>query len=489
MSLTSALSSARNSLSVRSAETEVVSRNVAGVNEVGYTLKRANVATDSAGSVRLTGVSRTSDNVLFSSMTKAASDAAARSALLTGVNALQQIVDPALGDATPTGRLGALTDALTQAAAAPSDQTLAQNAVDRAQDLVRTLQDATATVQQTRKTADSDLASSVSNINALLSQIQAVNTRVVGNIATGKDATTDLDTRDQLLGKLSNEIGIRTTMRQDGDMQIYTDGGGTLFDTTAREVSFTPTTSFDANTNGSPVMIDGMPATGSNAVMGVTGGRIFGLAQIRDQIAPAYQGQLDEIARGLINAYKESNVSGDPASTRAGLFRNGTSTAIPSALTPGLASSISVAATVDRKQGGNPFLLRDGGISNPADASYKLNTTDAASFSSRLRDLSTAPENTQEFAMSGGSFATGSLSLYAASSNGWIEGQRQTASSESEQRSAFLNRATQALSGATGVSLDTEMSKMLDLERAYQGSAKLISVIDSMLQSLLQATG
>ena len=30
---------------------------------------------------------------------------------------------------------------------------------------------------------------------------------------------------------------------------------------------------------------------------------------------------------------------------------------------------------------------------------------------------------------------------------------------------------------------------MLDLERAYQGSAKIISVVDTMLQSLLQAAG
>jgi flagellar hook-associated protein 1 FlgK len=158
-------------------------------------------------------------------------------------------------------------------------------------------------------------------------------------------------------------------------------------------------------------------------------------------------------------------------------------------LSTGLALSISVAATVDSKQGGNPFLLRDGGVSNPADPSYKLNTADAASFSDRLRALSTAPENAQGFAMSGGAFISVSLSLYAASSTGWIEGQRKSASTESEQRSAFLDRATQALSGATGVSLDTEMAKMLDLERAYQGSAKLISVIDSMLQSLLQAAG
>jgi flagellar hook-associated protein 1 FlgK len=236
-------------------------------------------------------------------------------------------------------------------------------------------------------------------------------------------------------------------------------------------------------------MIDGMPATGPNAVLGVNGGRVFGLTQIRDQIAPAYQSQLDEIARGLVTAYSETDASGDPSSAKAGLFRNGASTAIPSGLTPGLASTISVAATVDRKQGGNPFLLRDGGVSNPADASYKLNTTNAASFSSRLRELSTSPDKAQSFVLSDGSSVSGSLSLYAASSDGWIEGQRQTASAESEQRSAFLGRATQALSGATGVSLDTEMAKLLDLERAYQGSAKLISVVDSMLQSLLQATG
>ena len=489
MSLTAALTSARNSLSVRSAETDIVSRNVAGVNEAGYSLKRANVAADQTSGVRLLGVTRATDTALFQSMVRASSDAAARSALLSGVEALQQTVDPAFGDSTPTGRLGALVDALTQAAAAPSDQSLAQNAVDKAQDLVRTLQDAAATIQQARKTADADISASVSNINSLLQQFQALNARVVGNTAVGRDATADLDARDKVLSQLSQEIGIRTSVRQNNDVQIYTDGGGTLFDTSMREVTFKPTTTFDANTIGNAVMIDGLPAIGPDAVMGVKSGRVFGLAQMRDSIAPSYQGQLDEIARGLIAAYSETNAAGEPASAAAGLFRDGASIVIPADLSPGLAARLSVAASVDRKQGGNSFLLRDGGISNPADPAYKLNATGAASFSDRLRALSIANENMQAFASSGGAITAGSLSLYASSSTGWIEGQRQFASTEAEQKSAFLDRATQALSSATGVSLDTEMSKMLDLERAYQGSAKLISVVDSMIQSLLQAAG
>jgi flagellar hook-associated protein 1 FlgK len=489
MSLTSALSNARNALAVRSAETDIVSRNVAGANDPGYTRKSASVVTTDGGGVRVAGVTRASNDALFTSMLKASSGSAASSALLDGVNQLQQTVDPSLGDATPAGRIGALTDALTQAAASPSDQLLAQNAVSAAQDVAQVLHDASTTVQGVRKSADADIVSSVNIINTLLGQFQTLNSRIVSGTAVGKDVTSDLDARDQIVSQLSQEIGVRTTTRAGNDMQIYTDGGATLFDTTARTVSVKPTTSFDASTNGQPVMIDGMPATGPNAVMGIKSGRLFGLTQVRDQIAPAYQGQLDEMARGLINAYSETNAAGDPASARAGLFRNGASTALPTGLTPGLAASIAVAPTVDTKQGGNPFLLRDGGISNPSDPTYKLNATSAASFSDRLLALSTAAGTTQSFDPSVGGPAQGSLTLYASSSVGWIEGQRQTASTDSDQKSAFLDRAQQALSSATGVSIDDEMSKMLDLERAYQGSAKLISAVDNMMQALLQAAG
>ncbi len=490
MSLTSALTSARNALAVRSAETEVVSRNVAGVNEAGYTLKRAEVSTTQPGGIRLLQVTRASDQALFSSMIRASSDMAAKSALLDGVNQLQQTVDPALGEGTPTAALGALTDALMQAESNPSDQTIAQNAVEAAKSLVRSLQDASATTQQVRRMADADMSVSVQNINSLLGQFQAVNTRIITNGATGRDITNDLDARDHLLGKLAGEIGIRTTLRANGDMQIYTDGGATLFDSTPRQVSFVATPGYDATASGNPVMIDGMPVTGADAVMGLKSGRVLGLAQVRDNVAVQYQGQLDEMARGLINTFQETDTSGLPGSARAGLFRNGVSTDLPDAsLIPGLAGSLGVAASVDRSQGGNPFLLRDGGISSPNDPAYRTNIDNDGSFSTRLGALVSGLQTQQDFDSSGGALSIGTLAGYASSSTGWIEGLRQSASAQSDQKSAFLERAQTSLSSATGVSLDTEMSKMLDLERAYQGSAKLLSVVDAMLQSLLQAAG
>ena len=56
---------------------------------------------------------------------------------------------------------------------------------------------------------------------------------------------------------------------------------------------------------------------------------------------------------------------------------------------------------------------------------------------------------------------------------------------DSTYQSTLLNTATTALSNATGVNLDNEMSQMLDLENSYSATAKLISTIDTMFSTLL----
>ena len=66
---------------------------------------------------------------------------------------------------------------------------------------------------------------------------------------------------------------------------------------------------------------------------------------------------------------------------------------------------------------------------------------------------------------------------------------RQSASQKVEYHNVLLGHASEALSNATDVNMDDETALMLQLEKSYSASAKLISVIDQMLKTLLNAVG
>ncbi len=160
-----------------------------------------------------------------------------------------------------------------------------------------------------------------------------------------------------------------------------------------------------------------------------------------------------------------------------------------SGIQTGLAGMIKVNASVDPAQGGNPSRLRDGGISNPGNPAYVYNSTGASGFSDRLNQLLDALDKQQSFDPSAGAGANASVSGFAASSVAWLQAERKSASDASDAKSTLLSRSTDALSSATGVNLDEEMTLLLDLERSYQASSKLITTIDNMYGALLAAAG
>jgi flagellar hook-associated protein 1 FlgK len=71
----------------------------------------------------------------------------------------------------------------------------------------------------------------------------------------------------------------------------------------------------------------------------------------------------------------------------------------------------------------------------------------------------------------------------------WLQEARNSADADAEYRTALLERSTEALSKVNGVNLDEEMTALLELERSYQASSKLITMIDSMFEALLTAVG
>ena len=499
MSLSAAFSVISSSFAANSAQTAVVANNIANVNTPGYSREIANVATNSYGGADVESITREANAALLEQVSSSTSQAATQQAISDGLATLAQTVDDSSSatstsganqnGASPSAMLANLQTALATYAVSPTSSSAADAVVSAASDLASSLNSGSATVQQVREQADQNMASSVGTINSLLSQFTAANNAVVTGLQTGANVASAEDTRNSIVTQLAQQIGVSTVTAANGSESIYTDSGVTLFQDTPRAVSFTATPTLVDGANGAAVAVDGVPITGASSPMPIQSGALAGYAALRDTVAPEYQAQLDQIAGGLINAFAESDQSATPTlPSLPGLFTTQGATSLPSTTaTTGLAAAIEVNPNVDPSQGGDPTLLRDGGISAPGNSAYTYNTTGAASYTGRIQALIAGIGAAQSFDPSAGLGSSSSLAEYANASVSWLQGQNQQASNSSSYQNALAAQATSALSNATGVNLDAEMTNMLNLENSYASSAKLLTTVTSMFSALLQA--
>jgi flagellar hook-associated protein 1 len=487
--LSTALNISRSSLAAVSGQTAVASRNLANVNNVDYSRKSATVISLSAGSVAISGYNRAADKMLLDKLLGASSNSAASSSVLNGIKRLSETVGDPESSSSPAGMIGKFRTALQTYEQNPADQTLAQNAVRSAGDVVRSLNSAAQIIQDVRDQADAGISESVDRINSLLQQFKVANDAIVRGDGNSEDLAENLDTRDKTIKLLSEEIGIRSVTRANNDIALYTDSGVTLFETVARPVTMSPSTSLAPGALGNTVYVDGVDITSSSSSMAIRSGTIFGLVKLRDDISVVYQSQMDEVARGLVEAFAESDQSATPVLPDAtGIFSYSGSPSVPATgvAVAGLAADIRLNPLVDPTQGGIVTRLRDGGING---AAYSYNATGAAGFSQRVTGLITSLSAPRGFDTATQLDGQGSILSFGSASSGWLEAARQQATSASDLQTTMKSRSADALQRVNGVNIDDEMTVMLQLERSYQASARIISTVDKMLEALLQAAG
>ncbi|WP_181704751.1 flagellar hook-associated protein FlgK [Chthonobacter rhizosphaerae] len=485
MSLSSAFKIATSALLARQTEISVTSRNIAGANQPGFSRKTALLSTlvmgKETGGVRVDGISRAQDAALFGDLSAAKSADAAAKVLIEKLDALRNAIGGPHDEMSPAARLGDLFSALQAQSARPGDVNSARDTLEKAKMLVRSLNQASAAADAQRTEADSQMATSVERINDLLRRFGDLNKQVVQGTIAGADVSDALDARDKVLMDLSAEIGVRALKRENNDLVLFTDGGAMLFETEPRTVTMVRTHAFGASTEGAAVHVDGIPVTGPTARQPLVGGRLAGLAEIRDRAAPGFQAQLDEIARALVETFRET-ATGQTA--QAGLFTwsGGPAVPAPGARSVGIAGSIRVNAAADPDQGGVIERIRDGGIAGTA---YRQNTAGAASYSDRLRSLMDGFGASRAFDPAVASTPNTTLNAFAASTVSWLEAKRKAASATADQAAVSLSRTDQAYSNRTGVNLDEELQAMIEIEKSYGASAKLLGAVDRLYDDLL----
>lgn len=478
MSLASALNTTKSIFSNTATQTSVLSTNISNASNPDYNRRTAVTTTNAySGAITVT-TERTQDAALLKQTLLSVSDDAGQQRLVKGLESLASVMGGDDYSSTPSAYLQALVEALQTYAASPSDVTLASAAVAAAGDVATSLNQSTAAVQELRGDADAEIATTVSELNQLLKDFEKANNAVKAATTSGGDANNALDERESLLKQISEIIGISTVVRGNNDIAIYTSTGITLFETTARTVSFQATTAYDASTVGNSIYIDGVALPAGEGASTSAQGSLQSLLQLRDEIYPGYQDQLDEIARGVMSVFAETDAGGDAI---AGLFTTADGSVVDFEtvqLIPGLAGLITVSAAAKA----DPTKLRDGDI-----AGVSPNTGNSSGYSTLLYNYVKGFETSMSFDPNAGISTTANLLDFSTDSVGWVEEYRSNATVASESTSAMLNRSKEAYSNATGVNLDEELILLLDVEQSYKAASRLLSTIDEMLRELMEA--
>ncbi len=484
MSLASSLNTANSIFRNTSQQTSVISTNIANTGNENY-VRRDAVVTQTVYGFSSVQNERSQQMALLRQMSSSTAQQSAQSTLLDGLTTLSDALGGNDYELSPSAYLANLQSSLQSFAASPGEYALASTVVTDAIDVVNSLNNATATTQELREDTDAQMFEQVDTLNKLLAEFKIVNDTVVRQTATGGNADDYLDRRDTLLKEISAIVGVSVNMRDNSDMVLYTYDGTTLFETDPREVSFVRTYTYDSTVSGNAIYIDGTAVRAG--VGGNTDGQgsLASLVQIRDVIAPTFQTQLDEIARGLIEAFQEVDTGG--GGELPGLFTwpGGIVTATGT-VEPGLANLIRVNPAVRSDAGGDPMLIRDGGING---AAYVQNADGSSGFTDLINSYVDELAANRSFSADADLKTDASVLSFASNSIGWLEELRSNATTANENKQALYERTFQTYSSKTAVSLDEELSLLLDVEQSYKAAAKLVSTVDEMLKAVLEMAG
>lgn len=482
MSLSSAMSTAQQIFNNTGNQSSVTSKNIANAQNPNYVRRSAVLVTGGAGAL-VVGVDRAQNLSLQRQTIESTSLAMGQRTVLTGLEEIKGLLGGNDYESSPEVRLRALFTNLNAYASTPNDVTVGATVIASAQDVVNTLNTTSRELQAIRQRADEEITESVDTLNNLLKQFETANNKVKSATASGGDPNDALDERDTLLKQISEIVGVSTYVRENNDLVLYTSDGTTLFETVPRTVTFQPTSAYGATTTGNGIYVDGALLKAGVGSDTSAKGTLQGLLQLRDDIAPKFQTQLDEIARGLIVAFaeKDPNPATAPAlADMPGLFTwDGAGMPAAGTVEPGLASRIklSTAAVND------PTLLRDGGING---AGYVVSSGQSG-FSDLLNDYYDAMGEDIAFDPASGIGGNKDLFSFSADSVGWLEQLRSSATTADETKTAMYSRAADAYSSQTGVNLDEELTLLIEIEQSYKAATKLMSAVDEMLQALMEA--
>lgn len=477
------MNAAMSGLSAAARGAEVVSTNIANAQTAGYGRRELMTSVRSLGAtsqgVRVTGVQRHADPVAIGDRRLAAAGSGARDVASGFLKRMETVIGTQDSATSINVRIADFDRALIEATSRPDSEARLATVATAARAITDHLGRAQTELQAERANADNRIEDEVALLNTSLKRVVELNTQILANSGTGRDATGLMDQRQQLIDSISEIVPIREVPRDGGKVALFTTGGAMLLDGSAAEFGFVPVgvvTPDMTMASGalSGLTLNGMaiPTTAEGGL--ISGGTLAGHFAVRDILAPQMQDKLDALARDLVERFADPALDATRAVGAPGLFTD-MGSAFNAANENGLAGRLQLNAAVDPQQGGALWRLRAGlGATTPGPVGN----------SALLQGLQTAL-TAQRSPVSGGFTAgTRSFDTLAADMVSGVAASRLTAESESSFAAARLDtlRGTEL---ADGVDTDQEMQSLLLIQQAFAANAKVIKATSDMIDILM----
>ncbi len=463
------LNSAASGLQAAQLGIEVTGQNIANATTTGYV--REQVDLESVGApaqvglfagsaaagqgVRVAGVVPLGSSLLDAQARTASAAAGYSGARADGLSQLESTLGEPGGNAL-SGTLSAFWSAWQDVSNQPGAEAPVAALLGRAGTLVGQITSAYGSMQQQWSQTAQDVASSVAQVNRAAAQVAQLNGQIRATVRAGGDANALIVQRSTLTSTLATLTGATVVQNADDTVSVNIGGAGLVQGTTARSLQVTGSATLEGAA-GSPAGVEWSDGAGP---VGFGTGRIAGELTLLAPATPQGNGgalaetaeQLNTLASNLATQVNAVSATGTTASGATSVAFFGMTAGVPAALglsvLPTDASGVAVAA--------------------PGAGASDGSIADAISL------LGTGP-NSPDAAWSTAVVALGTLTQAQT---------QQAALDETAQATA-----SQAQSSQESVSLDQENMNLVAYQHAYEGSARVLTTLDAVLDQLINHTG
>jgi flagellar hook-associated protein 1 FlgK len=332
--------------------------------------------------------------------------------------------------------------------------------VNKGENLARTIRSIYRDLKGLQVELDGTLKKEVADVNRMTAGIADLNQRIFeGGLSQG-DANDYINQRTQLVKELSEKTDLVVIENSDGKLTVLTGHGRPLVDGSQHwdlDVYVDQTTGLnqlawkDDRGNLTDITAD------------TTRGTLGAILTMRDTQIVGFIDQLNEFARVLMTSVNEIHQTGYNLNGSSGVsfFRE---------LTGDYANSIDVTAEVktDAKN-----VAATSSLNRPTDNDITL----------ALAALAEA-----DLSFSVGAVTTETtFTKFITTMLGNVGELTSNAKSLTEYQQNTLNMLEKQRESVSGVSLDDEMSNLIKFQYAYQASARLLTVADEMLKTIIEA--